>query len=118
MRSRFEPRLRLAAALLAAIVVLAHAPAARGDALDDARARGLVGERADGYVGLVDANAPAAVKNLVEEVNQKRAHQYETIALRNGTNATAVAALAGAKLVERAPAGQFVMDASGSWKKK
>jgi uncharacterized protein YdbL (DUF1318 family) len=40
------------------------------------------------------------------------------IAKKDGTNATAVAALAGAKLVERAPVGQFVMDASGSWKKK
>jgi uncharacterized protein YdbL (DUF1318 family) len=29
-----------------------------------------------------------------------------------------VAALAGAKLVERAPAGQYVMDSSGKWRKK
>ncbi|MBW2493361.1 MAG: DUF1318 domain-containing protein, partial [Deltaproteobacteria bacterium] len=29
-----------------------------------------------------------------------------------------VAALAGAKLVERAPAGQYVLDSSGNWLKK
>jgi hypothetical protein len=119
MRSRLEASLRFAAVLVAALcVVVAHAPAARADALDDARASGLVGERLDGYVGLVDPNAPAAVKTLVEDVNKRRAHHYEMIAKKDGTNATAVAALAGAKLVERAPAGQFVMDASGSWKKK
>jgi uncharacterized protein len=118
MRSRLEASLRFAAALVAALCVVAYAPAARADALDDARASGLVGERLDGYVGLVDPNAPDAVKTLVEDVNKKRAHHYETIAKKEGTNATAVAALAGAKLVERAPAGQFVMDASGNWKKK
>jgi hypothetical protein len=118
MRRRLALPLRTCAALLAALCLLAHAPAARADALDDARARGLVGERPDGYVGLVDPDAPADVKRLVEDVNRRRAHHYEGIAEREGTNATAVAALAGAKLVERAPAGQFVMDAAGNWKKK
>jgi uncharacterized protein YdbL (DUF1318 family) len=118
MRRRLELPLRSVAALLAALCLLAQAPAARADALDDARARGLVGERLDGYVGLVDPSAPDAVKTLVEEVNKRRAQHYATIAQKEGTNATAVAALAGVKLVERAPAGQFVMDASGNWKKK
>ena len=117
MRSRTRPP-RALAALLLALLCLVLAPAAQASPLDDAKARGLVGERADGYVGVVDASAPADVKLLVEDVNRKRAHEYETIAKRNGTNATAVAALAGAKLVARAPAGQFVMDASGSWKKR
>ena len=118
MRSRVETAFRLAAAFAAAVFLFAYAPAARADALDDARASGLVGERLDGYLGLVDPNAPADLKTLVEDVNRKRAHQYEMIAKKNGTNATAVAALAGAKLVERVAAGQFVMDASGTWKKK
>jgi uncharacterized protein YdbL (DUF1318 family) len=118
MRSRVETSFRLAAALVATLFLFAHAPAARADALDDAKASGLVGERLDGYVGLVDPNAPAGVKTLVEEVNRKRAHQYEMIAKKNSTNATAVATLAGAKLVERVAAGQFVMDASGTWKKQ
>lgn len=118
MRSWLEPSLRLAAAFVAALFVFAHAPAAYADALDDAKTIGLVGERVDGYVGLVDPNAPAEVKSLVEDVNKKRAHQYEGVAKKNGTNATAVAALAGAKLIERAPPGQLVLDASGKWKKK
>jgi hypothetical protein len=117
MRSRIELPVRLAAALLASLC-LSLAAAAQASPLDDAKARGLVGERADGYVGVVDASAPADVKLLVEDVNKRRAHEYEAIAKRNGTNATAVGALAGAKLVERAAPGQFVMDASGSWKKK
>jgi hypothetical protein len=54
----------------------------------------------------------------VAEVNRRRAHEYESIAKKNGTTASAVGALAGAKLVARAPAGQLVLDASGKWKKK
>ena len=107
--------LLLAAAILGSLCL---ALAAHASSLDDAKARGLVGERPDGYVGVVDPNAPADVKRLVEGVNEKRAHEYATIAERNGTDAGAVAVLAGAKLVERAPAGQWVMDASGKWTKK
>lgn len=116
MRTQLARTPRLAAIALAALLSLA--PAAHAASLDEARASGLVGERPDGYVGLVDPNAPGEVKSMVEEVNKKRAHEYETIAMKNGTNATAVGALAGAKLVERAPAGHFVMDATGKWKKK
>jgi len=117
MRSRIGLPLRLAATLLA-LLSFSLAPAAHAAPLDDAKARGLVGERPDGYLGVVDPDAPADVKLLVEDVNEKRAREYETIAKKNGTNAAAVAALAGAKLIGRAPAGQWVMDASGSWKKK
>lgn len=115
MRGRLA--LRSIAVLLAALFVW-FASAAHADALDEAKASGLVGERPDGYVGIVDPSAPAEVKGLVEDANKRRAHGYETIAKERGTNATAVGALAGQKLIERAPAGSFVMDASGTWVKK
>jgi uncharacterized protein YdbL (DUF1318 family) len=117
MRSRLVLRLRPAAFLLAALLLCPLASAASAS-LDELKTQGLVGEQLDGYVGVVDPNAPPEVQTLVAEVNRKRAHEYESIAKRNGTTATAVAALAGVKLVGRAPPGQFVMDASGKWKKK
>lgn len=118
MRSRLVLPLRLAATLLAALFVVSFAAAASAASLDELKTRGVVGEQLDGYVGVVDPNAPPEVTNLVAEVNRKRAHEYESIAKKNGTTATAVTALAGAKLVARAPAGELVLDASGKWKKK
>ena len=106
--------LALASALA---LVLAALPALASD-LDGAKAAGQVGERVDGYVGLVNANAPDAVKELVERVNAGRRQKYAEIAAKRSTPVEAVAAQAGAKLAQRAQPGHYVMDASGRWKRK
>jgi uncharacterized protein YdbL (DUF1318 family) len=85
--------------------------------LDTARAQGLVGEQSDGYVGAVSASAGGDVKALVAEVNGKRRAAYADIAKKNGTAPDAVAALSGQKLIERAPAGQWIYD-KGRWTQK
>jgi uncharacterized protein len=101
------------------IVALALAVALPAFALDldEARSKGAVGERSDGYVAAVKDSPSDEVKHLVDEVNAKRRAHYEEIAGRNGAPVEAVAALAGQKLIANAPAGQFVNDGSG-WKKK
>jgi uncharacterized protein YdbL (DUF1318 family) len=114
MRSAFSIA---AFGVLATVFLLAVAPGAGAEPLDAAKAAGQVGERPDGYLGVVNAGAPGA-KALVDEVNAKRRAKYAEIAQQNGTALEAVAALAGAKLVERTPAGQFVMGSDGRWKKK
>ncbi len=98
-------------------LVLVALPALAAD-LDGAKAAGQVGERVDGYVGLVDANAPDAVKELVERVNAGRRQKYAEIAAKRNAPVEAVAAQAGAKLTQRAQPGHYVMDASGRWKRK
>jgi uncharacterized protein YdbL (DUF1318 family) len=75
-----------------------------------------VGELAEGYVG-VRPGAPASARQLADDINGKRARRYAEIAARNDTDPAAVAALAGKKLVERAPAGQWVRGAQGNWRK-
>jgi uncharacterized protein YdbL (DUF1318 family) len=100
----------VAAALLAALA----APAFALD-LDEARDAGLLGEQADGYVGIVGASSPE-LERLAADVNARRRAHYEEIATRNGTRVEAVAALAGKKLVEGAPSGQFVKT-NGGWKR-
>jgi uncharacterized protein YdbL (DUF1318 family) len=116
MRASHRTRTALFAA--AAALLLALAPSARAASLDDAKAAGQVGERPDGYVGLVDSNAPADVKQLVESVNAKRKAEYSRIAQKNGTPVDAVAAIAGQKLIERTPPGQYVMGVDVRWVKK
>jgi len=105
-------------AIATVLLLVAGAPSARADELDSAKAAGQVGERPDGYLGVVSPSAQPAAKQLVEDVNAKRKAKYAEIAKQNGTAVDAVAALMGAKLIERTPAGQYVMGADGRWLKK
>jgi uncharacterized protein YdbL (DUF1318 family) len=105
-------------AFAAVLLFVAVAPSATADELDSAKAAGQVGERPDGYLGVVTPGAPPAVAKLVTDVNAKRKAKYAEIAKQNGTAVEAVAALMGEKLIERTPAGQYVMGANGRWGKK
>jgi uncharacterized protein YdbL (DUF1318 family) len=107
---------RIGAIVLLA-VGLAIGPAQAG-ALEDAKAAGLVGERIDGYLGVVDGGAPASVKSLVDQINAERETAYARIAQKQGAPVAAVAQIAGKKLIERAPSGEYVMGAEGRWQRK
>ena len=108
---------RACAVWIVALALGLALPAAALD-LDSAKQQGLVGEQADGYVGIVVADPPAGLRDLVAKVNAGRRSAYQDVARRNGTALEAVAALAGQKLVDRAPAGQWVGDGSGHWYRK
>ena len=104
--------------LRTALVVLAFvASVAHGAELAQVKGEGLVGERADGYLGLVQADAPAAVTELVDDVNRKRRTEYQRIAETNDLTLQEVQALAGKKAIERTAAGNWVMT-NGGWRKK
>ena len=106
-------------ALLAAVLLAAAAPSARAEEdLSAAKAAGLVGERPDGYLGAVSSNPSPETKQLIANINTKRKLEYSRIAKENGTTVDAVAALAGAKLIERTPPGQYVLGVDVQWKKK
>jgi hypothetical protein len=107
-----------AVVVLATVVLVLLATRVSADPLSAAKAGGYVGERYDGYVGLVHADAPAAVKRLVTDINAERREKYEAIAKRNGTSIDAVAVLAGRKLVGRARPGEYVLGPKGVWVKK
>jgi uncharacterized protein YdbL (DUF1318 family) len=84
--------------------------------LDEAKEKGLVGEKANGYLGVVaigDADAQA----LSDNINQKRRQIYQDIAQRNKTNVHEVETLAGEKAVHNTKPGNFV-ESHGSWVKK
>lgn len=108
--------LRLGAVLALALGLLA--PPALAASLDDAKAQGLVGERIDGYLGVVDPGAPGDVRALVDQINAERQAKYKEIADKQGAPVAAVGQIAGKKLIERTPAGQYVMGADGQWRRK
>jgi uncharacterized protein YdbL (DUF1318 family) len=108
--------LRLGAITL--LVVGLSFGAALAGPLDDAKSAGLVGERIDGYLGVVDSGAPADVQRLVEQINAEREAKYAEIAKKQGAPVQAVAQIAGEKLIERAGSGEYVMGADGQWRRK
>lgn len=101
--------------LLVALAMAFAAPA-MADALDDARAAGLVGERPDGLIAPVSANAPANIKSLVQSVNAKRLQKYQQISAEQGVPVEQVGAITGEKIInEVLQPGWYYMDSSGNW---
>ena len=95
---------------IAAALLLLAAPAALAADLDTAKRAG--------HVGLVGGDVPADVRALAKQVNQGRQARYAEIAAKRGVPVEAVAAQAGAMLVERAGPGEWVRDSTGQWKRK
>lgn len=84
--------------------------------LDEAKAKGLVGEKSNGYLGAVDpSNAEA--QTLIVGINQKRRQAYEDIAKRNLTSVQTVETLAGDKFIQNTRPGNFI-ERPGGWIKK
>jgi hypothetical protein len=111
---------RVAASGLALALIAALTAPAAASGIDLARAKGMgaVGERIDGYVGVVIAQTSAPIQAVVNNVNAKRRAAYEEIAKKNGTTVGAVEVLAGERLIARASKGEWVTDADGAWRRK
>lgn len=84
--------------------------------LDAAKSQGLVGERADGYLGIVVESPSAEVKALVEDVNAKRRVRYQEIADNNSIDLADVEARAGQRAIELTASGGWVFQAR--WQQK
>ena len=108
----------LAAMTIAGALAVAHAQA--GDpVLQQARAQGIVGETAAGYLGIADdAKATPDIKRHVEETNAKRLSLYTQLSEKSGETVSNVAGVTAEKQIERAASGEMVKPASGSWTKK
>ncbi len=85
--------------------------------LQQAKRDGLVGERADGYLGLVQPAVPEDVAELVRTINAKRRAEYERIARGNDLSLEQVQALAGKKAIERTEKGGWIL-LDGGWQRK
>jgi uncharacterized protein YdbL (DUF1318 family) len=103
--------------LAVALGLLLVAAAGHAIDLDEAKRTGLVGETAEGYVGLVNPSAPAEVRALVDDVNARRRAEYQRIARDNGIALEQVEALAARKAIEKTPSGGWVR-IDGTWRPK
>ena len=101
-----RPLALLTAVLLAALLIVVPAGnVARADALDDARAQGLVGERYDGFLAIHDINA-------------KRRKLYSDVAARQGASVDAVGRIYAGQIIQKVPAGTWILQQNGNWVRK
>ncbi len=99
------------------MISLVGMQASWADELDDAKAQGLIGEKANGYLGLVVDNAPASVKQVVETINSKRKEKYMEVAKARSISLAQVEAIAGQKAMEKTKPGHYI-EVNGRWVKK
>jgi uncharacterized protein len=115
-------QLTIAGAAVAAIagtagVVHAQSAAAKA-AVDAAKARGIVGEQGDGFLGFVAGGGDAALQAAVREINAGRAALYRQIAAETGVTAEVAGQATATRLFERLPAGQYYRPLGGAWTRK
>ncbi len=103
--------------LAVALMALASPALALSPVLEKAKKDGVVGEKVDGYLGLVKGSAPADVSKAVKDVNTQRKALYAQRAKAKGTDVATYAAVVGKTQVDREPTGNWVRTAKG-WQKK
>ncbi len=86
--------------------------------LDAARDAGVIGERRNGYIGLVVKNPTDAQKALVERVNSGRRAQYKKVAEKTGASVGEVAVLTAERLMREAKSGHYVQAPDDGWVRK
>lgn len=87
--------------------------------LDSAKAQGLVGEKLDGYVGIVTSSPSPDLTKMVNDINLRRRDSYRAIANKTaGATLNAVEKLAAEKLIRKTPSGQYVEKSPGQWVQK
>jgi len=106
----------LSAAAATATVAVAQDAKARVDA---AKAAGVVGEQADGFLGFVTGAADPALRAAVAEINAGRAEIYRQAAAKNGVSPEAAGAAAfNSVVMAKLRPGEFYRPAGGGWVKK
>jgi len=113
--------LSIAAAVLAALAI-APAAAVAVDSkavVDAAKAEGIVGEQADGFLGFVKPTNDPALKAAVDDINQGRAALYRQAAARNGVPVEAAGASAFKTVVQaKLKPGEYYKPEGGGWVRK
>ena len=104
--------------LLALLISMLAVSVAVAGALTKPKADGLIGEQANGYVGLVTQNVPADIRQLVKEINAKRKAGYQKIAAKQGTSLEEVEKVGGKTAIKKTLKGDYIRDANGAWRKK
>lgn len=104
-------------AFAAIALAVAGSASAQTPIVDQARAQGTVGERYDGYMGIVGAGSPA-LRSAVGAINIKRRSLYSSLAANKGATPQEVGLTAGCQLLARVAVGQAYLLSDGVWRRR
>ena len=110
-------RVMLMFAAVASLLAPATASAQDPAAIAAARHAGQVGERYDGYLGLVSASASAELRRQVGAVNIRRRALYSDLAARKGVSPEEVGITAACSLFRRVGVGEYYLSGQGGWRR-
>ncbi len=112
----FRPAVRAlaSAGLVAALVMAAPAAAQRDPAYEAARAAGQVGEKMDGYLGIV-GSADGSLRAIVDDINIRRRANYASRAQSQSATLEEYAFTQGCILISRTRQGEMYQAPDGSW---
>ena len=102
---------------VASLALPAAAPAQESAAIVAARRAGQVGERYDGYLGLVNASVSAELRRQVAAVNIRRRALYSDLATRRGVTREEVGVTAACSLLKRVSVGEYYLAGQGGWRR-
>ncbi|MFM7376611.1 MAG: YdbL family protein [Erythrobacter sp.] len=102
------------AALAAIAVIAAPALAQRDPAFDAARAAGKIGEKVDGYVGIVGAET-TELRRIVDDINIKRRAVYAERAQATNATIEEYALTIGCQQILKTQPGEKYQAPDGSW---
>jgi uncharacterized protein YdbL (DUF1318 family) len=87
--------------------------------LDEAKQEGLVGEKNNGYLGIVTVqnDAQADVQSLIDDINAKRKAVYVKLAAKNGITLKQIEKLAAEKAYKKTSSGHYLW-MNAKWAKK
>ncbi len=104
--------------LLSVMVLAVLALPAWALSLDEAKDRGLVGERSNGYLGIVVDNPGADIRSLVADINRKRKSAYQDSAKSAGVELQVIEVRIGQRLQNKAKPGHYIESGNGAWRRK
>jgi uncharacterized protein YdbL (DUF1318 family) len=107
-------RTLLGSLALAGVALSTPALAQRDPAYQAARASGQLGEKMDGYLGVVGSQ-PAAIESLANDINIRRRENYAQKAQEQGVTLQEYAITQGCILIARTQAGEKYQAPDGSW---
>ena len=108
---------RLLAASLLTAAPVAVIQAQEPSVIVEARSDGRVGERYDGYLGIVSAASPA-LRRQVAAINIRRRSLYSSLATSRGATPQEVGITASCTLLGRVAVGEYYLFGNGVWQRR
>jgi uncharacterized protein len=109
--------LLLALVAMASLAMPAATQAQDPATIVQARRAGLIGERYDGYLGIVAANPTAELRRQVSAINIRRRSLYSGLATRKGVTPEEVGITAACSLFRRIGVGEYYLPGQGGWRR-